>query len=104
MSLTDFLQHTFQKQAAEADHQAQMAHKEIDRLKREHESELRTLNHLLMESQLPSMPKYDSNELPNEGDQHWREEFEELHKEDDGGLSKLVEPTSWFSGYDRCNI
>jgi kinesin family protein 15 len=50
------------------------------------------------------MPKYDAGEPLGEGDQQWREEFEPFYKAKDGELSKLAEPSSWFSGYDRCNI
>lgn len=54
-----------------------------------------------------SPPRFDSTEPHNaEGeDLSWREEFKVLYNnEEQGELSKLEEPSSWFSGYDRCNI
>jgi kinesin family protein 15 len=52
------------------------------------------------------MPKYDAGEPLSEGDERWREEFEPFYNVEDGEgeLSKLAEPSAWFSGYDRCNI
>ncbi|KAJ6319616.1 hypothetical protein OIU78_015097 [Salix suchowensis] len=83
---------------------------------REHENEISSLKEPVAESRLPkegirptdndcNMPKYDAGEPPlSEGDQQWREEFEPFYTSKDGELSKLAEPSSWFSGYDRCNI
>ncbi|XP_017975859.1 PREDICTED: kinesin-like protein KIN12B [Theobroma cacao] len=104
-----------QKQALEAEQEAEKAHKQIDKLKRKHEHEISTLNELLAESRLPkeAIPpaydnfdnaKYDAGETHYASDQRWREEFEPFYNGEDGELSKLAENSSWFSGYDRCNI
>ncbi|CAL9040456.1 unnamed protein product, partial [Musa banksii] len=37
-------------------------------------------------------------------DQRWREEFEPFCNRDDADFSKDTNPSSWFAGYDRCNI
>ncbi|KAF9669495.1 hypothetical protein SADUNF_Sadunf14G0113400 [Salix dunnii] len=83
---------------------------------RKHENEISSLKEPVAESRLPiegirptdndcNMPKYDAGEPLSEGDQQWREEFEPFYtSKEDGELSKLAEPSSWFSGYDRCNI
>lgn len=48
-------------------------------------------------------PKYDdTRERPN-SDQRWGEEFEPFCG-GDSEFSRIAEPSSWFSGYDRCNI
>ncbi|XP_059632075.1 kinesin-like protein KIN-12B [Cornus florida] len=106
-----------QKQAMDAEQETEKAYKQIDKLKKKHEKELSTLNQLLEESRLPKeafrpppydnsdMTKYDAVEPPHStGDQQWREEFEPFYNVEDGEISKLAEPSSWFSGYDRCNI
>ncbi|GAV58960.1 Kinesin domain-containing protein/Kinesin-related domain-containing protein [Cephalotus follicularis] len=104
-----------QKQAMEAEQETVAAYKEIDKLKRKHEHEINTLNERLAESHLPKqtlqpaynesdMAKYNAGGTHSEGEQQWREEFEPFYKVEDGELSKLTEPSSWFSGYDRCNI
>ncbi|KAJ4968278.1 hypothetical protein NE237_014979 [Protea cynaroides] len=104
-----------QKRAVEAEHKAEKAYKQIDKLKKKHESEITTTNLLLPESQLPkealrpvfddsNFARYDGGEsLSVAGDQQWREEFVPLYHGEDGELSKIAEP-SWFSGYDRCNV
>ncbi|KAI4369777.1 hypothetical protein MLD38_018182 [Melastoma candidum] len=91
-----------QKRVADADHEVQVAHGEIEKLKREHQRELQTLNHLLGESEAPG--RTSMKDLPNEADQNWREEFKDIGMQYEVDFSKVVEPTSWFSGYDRCNI
>lgn len=105
-----------QKRAMDAEYEASEAYKQIDKLKREHETGISTLNqqhiagsHNPIESLQASFngdgtAKYDEPLEPsaNAGDQQWREEFEPFYKKD-AELSKLAEP-SWFSGYDRCNI
>ncbi|KAG8654968.1 hypothetical protein MANES_05G198100v8 [Manihot esculenta] len=106
---------TAQKRAADAEQETAKACQQIDKLKRKHEYEINTLNDLLAESRLPKealqsvhndgeRAKYDTVEHLSEGER-WREEFEPFcNKDDYGELSKLAEPSSWFSGYDRCNI
>lgn len=92
------------------------ANKQIEKLKKKHEIEIGASNELLAESHLPKetirptyndceMAKYDAGETLSEGDQRWREEFEPFYNgEGSNELTKLAEPSSWFSGYDRCNI
>lgn len=106
-----------QKRAIEAEHETSSAYKQIDKLKKKHEKIINNLNQLLEESRLPKQRSevidnsetntYDAREMmTNGGDQLSREEFESFYnrEEEEEDLSKLVEPSSWFSGYDRCNI
>ncbi|KAK8299998.1 hypothetical protein V6Z12_D05G357200 [Gossypium hirsutum] len=99
-----------QKRAMEAEQETDKAHKKIDKLKRKHEYEISTLKELLAESRLPKeakRPSYDKIDIAkyDAGDQRWREEFEPFYNGEDGELSsKLAENSSWFFGYDRCNI
>ncbi|KAL6342691.1 hypothetical protein AAG906_013097 [Vitis piasezkii] len=106
---------TAQKQAMEAEQETEKAYKQIEKLKKKHEKEISTLNQFLAESRLPKkaltptyddseMAKYDAGESHTACDQQWREEFEPFYNGEDSELSKLAEPSSWFSGYDRCNI
>ncbi|KVI00429.1 Kinesin, motor domain-containing protein [Cynara cardunculus var. scolymus] len=74
------------KEAEEA-----VAAAEIVNLKRKHENGV-----------LPLVS--DGGEPNGTSDQQWRDEFDTFYSEDEGELSKLPEPSSWFSGYDRCNI
>lgn len=103
-----------QKRAIEAEQEAKTAYKQIDKLKKKHEKEINNLNQLLKESRLPKerseivdnseTTTYDAREMNNGGDQLSKEEFESYFNREEEDLSKLVEPSSWFSGYDRCNI
>ncbi|XP_022722680.1 kinesin-like protein KIN-12B [Durio zibethinus] len=104
-----------QKRAMETEQETEKARRQIDKLKRKHEHEISTLNELLTESRLPKkaiqpaydnfdIARYDAGEIRDACDQQWREEFEPFYKGEDGELSKLAENSSWFSGYDRCNI
>ncbi|KAG7995310.1 hypothetical protein I3843_01G102900 [Carya illinoinensis] len=104
-----------QMRAAEAEQETEKAHKQIDKLKKKHEKEIGTLNELLLESRLPreaiqpayddaQIATYDAGETRNSSDQRWREEFEPFYNGEDCELPKPTEPSSWFSGYDRCNI
>lgn len=95
----------------EAKQETEKAYKQMDILKKKHEKD--TLHDLLAESRLPKgairpafddMAKYDIEEPCDASDQQWREEFEPFYNGEDGELPKLAEPSSWFSGYDRCNI
>ncbi|XP_042520529.1 kinesin-like protein KIN-12B [Macadamia integrifolia] len=105
-----------QKRALEAEHNAEKAYKQIDKLKKKQKTENTSMNQLLAESPLPkevlrpvnddsNLERYDGEmSLTGADDQQWREEFVPFHHGEDGGeLSKLAEP-SWFSGYDRCNV
>ncbi|XP_031254790.1 kinesin-like protein KIN-12B [Pistacia vera] len=103
-----------QKRAIEAEQETAKAYKQIDQLKKKHEIDIRTLNEIIVEPRLPKeaiqpiyndsdAAKYNVKEPHDEGDQQWREEFKLFYTED-SELSKLAEPSSWFSGYDRCNI
>lgn len=111
-----------QNQAAEAVQETERAYKQINELKRKHEQEVSKLNQLLEETLMAkevgpvydtvkeakpiyedsNMAKYDAVELDT-ADQRWREEFDPFYSAEEES-SKLVEPSSWFSGYDRCNI
>ncbi|KAK4732931.1 hypothetical protein R3W88_025919 [Solanum pinnatisectum] len=103
-----------EKRAIDAEHEAKTAYKQIDKLKKKHEKEINNLNQLLEESHLPKERSevidnsetitYDAREMNHGGDQLSREEFESFYNREEEDLSKLVEPSSWFSGYDRCNI
>ncbi|KAJ8774343.1 hypothetical protein K2173_011592 [Erythroxylum novogranatense] len=106
-----------EKRAVHAEQEAAKANKKIEKLKKKHDNEIRALNELLQESRLPKeairpvyndsevVAKYDVvEETQGEGDQQWKEEFAPFYNSEDGDLSKLAEPSSWFSGYDRCNI
>ncbi|KAE8022910.1 hypothetical protein FH972_008671 [Carpinus fangiana] len=106
-----------QRRASEAEQETEKAFKQIDKLKKKHEKEINTLNELLA-SRLPReaiQPIYDdthnakheAGDAHDASDQRWREEFESFYDgegDGDGELPKLTEPSSWFSGYDRCNI
>uniref|UniRef100_A0A1J3GK69 Kinesin-like protein KIN12B n=5 Tax=Noccaea caerulescens TaxID=107243 RepID=A0A1J3GK69_NOCCA len=107
-----------QKRAMDAERGASEAYKQIDKLKREHETGISTVNQQedIVEPHNPveslqaasfdsdAMASYDEPaSAASSGDQsQWREEFEPFY-EKDAELSKIAEP-SWFSGYDRCNI
>ncbi|GFY83651.1 phragmoplast-associated kinesin-related protein [Actinidia rufa] len=104
-----------EKRAMEAEQEAVKAYKQIDKLKKKHEKEIISLNQLIAESRLPKeairpvyddsdVVKYDAGESPNTDEKRWREEFEPFYNAEEGELSKLAVPSSWFSGYDRCNI
>lgn len=105
-----------QNRAAEAEKETEKAYKQIDKLKKKQEKEIITLNQLLAESRLPKdallqpvyddlgMEKYGAGETTHGTSDHkWRDEFEPFYNAEEE-LSKLPEPLSWFSGYDRCNI
>ncbi|KAK9725853.1 hypothetical protein RND81_05G173800 [Saponaria officinalis] len=98
--------------AAKAEEEARKISKEIDNLKKKHEIEISTLKHVVAESRLPehepNTPNYDAETCESFGDGQWKKEFEGFFDkgvdDDDDLSSKLSEPSSWFSGYDRCNI
>ncbi|KAL4561069.1 hypothetical protein LXL04_033231 [Taraxacum kok-saghyz] len=76
--------------AREAEEEKERANKEIENLKRKYED--------------GEMTKLPPRSEENDGnDQQWEGEFEKFYTEDEE-LTKLSEPSSWFSGYDKCNI
>ncbi|GMI70476.1 hypothetical protein like AT3G23670 [Hibiscus trionum] len=104
-----------QKRAMEAEQETEKARRQIDKLKRKHEHEISTLNELLTESRLPKDAKQQTSENADiathdavefharDTDQQWRQTFEPFYNGEDGELN-LAENSSWFYGYDRCNI
>lgn len=77
-----YLRTNMQKRATLAEQETENTYKELDKLKR-----------------LVAVPKEEfGGEANREGDndQQWREEFAPSYG--------VEEPSSWFSGYDRCNI
>ncbi|KAK6914368.1 Kinesin motor domain [Dillenia turbinata] len=89
-----------------AEEETQEACRQIEKLKKKHEKEIKALNQLLLQSRLPDeavqaphhdsdITKYDTAEPLS---QRWKEEFEPFYNNEHG------EPSSWFSGYDRCNV
>ncbi|KAI4344893.1 hypothetical protein L6164_012075 [Bauhinia variegata] len=101
-----------QKRAMEAEQEAAMAYKQIDKLKKKHEKEIRTLNELLDEARLPiegiTQPDYDDDLVMANYDDikepySVNDRLDIFTNTDDGELSNLAEP-AWFSGYDKCNI
>ncbi|KAL1078289.1 hypothetical protein V6Z11_D10G150600 [Gossypium hirsutum] len=105
-----------QKRAMESEQETEKAHRQIEKLKRKHEHEISSLNELLTESRLRKegtqhafdnvdLTKHDAGEFHDaDSDQQWRQVFKPFYNGEDGALSKLEENSSWFSGYDRCNI
>lgn len=96
----------------DAEQEAAKAYKQIDKLKKKYEKEIKSLNELLAEARLPkesAQPVYDDVAMPNYDDDlkephSVNDQFEPfISNAEDGELAKLAEP-SWFSGYDRCNI
>ncbi|KAH7573360.1 hypothetical protein ACOSQ2_007259 [Xanthoceras sorbifolium] len=101
-----------QKRAMEAEEETAKAYEQIDQLKKKRDPSTLKKTHavscLPKEALRPAyddsnMPKYDVGEPHGAGDEQWRAEFEQFYTEDTE-LSRLAEPSSWFSGYDRCNI
>ncbi|CAN4104576.1 unnamed protein product [Withania somnifera] len=92
-----------EKRAIHAEQEASEAYRQIDKLTKKHE-EVNSLNHLQEEPCLAkdtSEPVYDNTET---GDDRWREEFAQFYGTKEEDLPKFGEPSSWFSGYDRCNV
>ncbi|XP_009627869.1 kinesin-like protein KIN-12B [Nicotiana tomentosiformis] len=104
-----------EKRAIEAEQEANAAYKQIDKLKKKHEKEIYNLNKLLEKSFQPKEERsealydnsatatYEVGEMNNGGDKQRTEEFESNYNREED-LTNLGEPSSWFSGYDRCNI
>ncbi|MQL90771.1 hypothetical protein Taro_023374 [Colocasia esculenta] len=100
-----------QKRTIAAEKKADKAYQEIDTLQKKHQREIDTMKQLLAESRLPKgsqKPGYDDADMVkyDDGisftDQKWREEFEPSYH--DNAFSEGAEQSSWFSGYDQCNI
>ncbi|XP_010673319.2 kinesin-like protein KIN-12B [Beta vulgaris subsp. vulgaris] len=106
-----------EKRAAAAEAETANARNQIDELKKKHETDRSILNQTIAVSRLPkealqqdpyptsSMAKFDA-EGHSAGDERWKEEFQAFYNNEieDDLSSKFAEPSSWFSGYDRCNI
>uniref|UniRef100_A0A803LTH2 Kinesin motor domain-containing protein n=1 Tax=Chenopodium quinoa TaxID=63459 RepID=A0A803LTH2_CHEQI len=131
-----------EKRAAVAEEETEKTLKQIDELKKKHETEIESLNQVIADSHIakealqdsyhapsvikfdteerhsipkealqdsyhaPSGVKFDTEERQSGGDERWKEEFQAFYDNgiDDELSSKFAEPSSWFSGYDRCNI
>ncbi|GAB2295661.1 Belongs to the TRAFAC class myosin-kinesin ATPase super [Dionaea muscipula] len=106
-----------QKRAAAAEDETAMAYKQINELRKKHEMEI----HMKTEYRLPKqasedaylhshVAKYDiEDEDPHHhhlssDEQAWKQEFEPFYNGKDSEFLKFDEPSSWFSGYDKCNI
>lgn len=102
-----------ERRAIEAEHEAGRAYKQLDQLRRKHEEEVTGLNQIHAEPHVPISAKtvyIDSKSASPNG-------RDKILVISDGGknlnpiitiqtrkLSKFGEPSSWFFGYDRCNI
>lgn len=75
------------------------------------------MNQIIADSRVPKEPlqkesyhessvaKFDAEEEHSAGDERWKEEFQAFYNNGDDELSsKFTDPSSWYSGYDRCNI
>uniref|UniRef100_A0A7N0ZWY7 Kinesin motor domain-containing protein n=1 Tax=Kalanchoe fedtschenkoi TaxID=63787 RepID=A0A7N0ZWY7_KALFE len=106
-----------ERRALDAEQETKKTQKQINRLKRKYEADISILNQCIAESRLPveALIPTDNHadfrkdnvhmkpeDVPSES---WREEFVPLCSVEDGDLPKVAEsPSSWFNGYDRCNI
>ncbi|XP_024986608.1 kinesin-like protein KIN-12A [Cynara cardunculus var. scolymus] len=79
--------------ARDAEQETENAYKQIERLKKKQKNET--------PPPVYDMPIYDGDESNITFDQQPRDEFYNIDKEE---FTTLPEPSSWFSGYDRCNI
>ncbi|KAM3267305.1 kinesin-like protein KIN-12B isoform X1 [Capsicum chacoense] len=88
-----------EKRAIHAEKEASEAYRQIDKLKKKHEE----VNSLRGEPRIHTPePVYDKTDT---GDDRWREEFAPFYNtKEEEELPKFGEPSSWFSGYDRCNV
>ncbi|CAM8994674.1 unnamed protein product [Rhodiola kirilowii] len=106
-----------QRRAMDAEQETERSRKQINKLKRKYEGDISILNQCIAESRLPVealIPTIDHadsekdcihGQPENSPDKNWRDEFTHLSNVDDDDLSKHAEsPSSWFTGYDRCNI
>nr|XP_043626170.1 kinesin-like protein KIN-12B [Erigeron canadensis] len=85
-----------QARAMEAERETENAFKQIENIKKKQK--------VKASAPVYDMPIYDREESNTSVDQKPIEEFEKLYSEGDVESSTLPEPSSWFSGYDRCNI
>ncbi|GAA0175608.1 microtubule binding motor protein [Lithospermum erythrorhizon] len=100
-----------EKRAVESEQETDRAYKQIDTLKKNHEKEISAIKQHIVDSRHPEdeeqappifdgsrMAKYDADEIHSTDDQRWKEEFKPFYQAEE------EEPSSWFSGYDRCNV
>ncbi|KAG8369560.1 hypothetical protein BUALT_Bualt14G0026100 [Buddleja alternifolia] len=80
-----------EKRAIMAEQETENAYKELDKL-----NKLIAVSHL-PKDEFAAAAAEDSSRHGAGGDQQWREEFAPSYDVEE-------EPSSWFSGYDRCNI
>ncbi|OWM84249.1 hypothetical protein CDL15_Pgr011634 [Punica granatum] len=107
-----------QKRALVAEQETKKAYKEMEVLKRKHEKDItEARTQLLTEPHLTggirppshdedtsSIAKYDTVDVETANDEQWRDEFKAFYDKGEDDLLRLEGPSTWFSGYDRCNI
>ncbi|KAI3523586.1 hypothetical protein L1887_01816 [Cichorium endivia] len=81
-----------QIRARDAEQETENAYREIEKLKKKHKNERLT--------PVYDMPIYDVEESNMKVDQEPRDEFDHFYNVE----KEVPESSSWFSGYDRCNI
>jgi kinesin family protein 15 len=101
-----------------AEQETEKAYQEIDKLKKNYDQEILSLNQRLAESsqcqckdgavqpEEPSdlePPRYDTAGSPS-GSQQWKVELDTLPQGGSFEVSKSTDLNSWFYGYDKCNI
>ena len=86
-----------QARAAEAEQEAENAYKQIEKLRKKQKVEVSP-------PPVYDMPIFDKGESSTAVDQHPIAELNNFCNMDTDELTPLPEPSSWFSGYDRCNI
>ncbi|KAK1356399.1 Phragmoplast-associated kinesin-related protein [Heracleum sosnowskyi] len=100
--------------AADAVEESKKAYKQIDDLKRKRETDVCTCqlpanSCLLKETVGPvyhdsNMVEDDAVGLDSKADERYRDNFESFYNAEVDSPRLVEEPSSWFSGYDRCNI
>lgn len=113
-----------QRRALLAEEETEKMNQEIEQLKKNLDIITAPVNCTTVESNLPrdldhtetgGSKEADSDYTESDGSEKakfdagksthpWTEEFEPFCKRGDTELSIDTDPTSWFSGYDRCNI
>lgn len=94
--------------------ESKKAYKQIDDLKRKHEKDVCTCQ-VPANSCLPketvgpvyhdsNMVEDDAVGLDSKADERYRDDFESFYNAEEDSTRLVEEPSSWFSGYDRCNI
>ncbi|RCV33142.1 hypothetical protein SEVIR_7G065600v4 [Setaria viridis] len=101
-----------------AEQETEKAYQEIEKLKKNYDQEILSLNERLAESsqsqckdgavqpEEPSdlePPRYDTAGSPS-GSQQWKVELDTLQQGGSFEVSKSTDLNSWFYGYDKCNI